>query len=393
MRNLYLEDKKYILNTYNRLDLIIERGEGSYLYDSNGEKYLDMYSGISVNNLGHDKEIASRIAMQASKYIHLSNYFVSESTINLAKLLVENTFASKVFFTNSGAEANEAAIKLCRKYGKKLSEEKYQILSAYNSFHGRTCGGLTLTGQDKYQNDFKPLISGVDYFRYNDIESLNEKVSDNTCAVFLEIIQGEGGIVEISQEFIDNLNELSKRHNFLIVIDEIQTGIGRTGDVFAYEKYGFTPHVVTLAKSLGGGIPLGAMLVCKDLEGIFEPGDHGTTFGGNPVACAAGEYVVNEVINTNLCNDVKEKGNYLLSKLQKIKEKYPNIIRELRGRGLMIGIEAGEYAGIIKETALNKKLLLNVTNKTIIRLLPPLNIKMHELDEFIRLFEEILAEI
>ncbi len=393
MRELYLEDKKYILNTYNRMNLIIEKGEGSYLYDDKGNRYLDMYSGISVNNLGHEDKIVSKIISQASKFIHLSNYFVSEPTIKLAKLLVENSFASKVFFANSGTEANEAAIKLCRKYGKRFSQSKFQILSAYNSFHGRTCGGLSLTGQGKYQEAFKPLIPGVDYFKYNDIESIHEKVSDNTCAVFLEIIQGEGGIVEISQEFIDNLNELSKRYNFLIVIDEIQTGIGRTGDLFAFEQYELSPHIVTLAKSLGGGLPLGAMLVCEELEDVFKPGDHGTTFGGNPVACAAGEYVVNEVVNSNMKHEIKEKGSFLLSKLEKLKEKYPHVIKELRGRGLMLGIDAGEYASIIKEKALNKKLLLNVTNKTIIRLLPPLNISTNEIDNFIRLFKEILADI
>lgn len=393
MRNLHEDDKKYILNTYNRINLNIDRGEGVYLYDDKGDKYLDMYSGIAVNNLGHDKEIASRIMNQASKYIHLSNYFINESTVNLAKLLVENTFASKVFFTNSGTEAIEASIKMCKKFGKKYSEEKYQILSSYNSFHGRTCGGLSLTGQEKYQADFRPLIPGVEHFEYNNINSLKEKVNDNTCAVFLELIQGEGGVVEATQEFIETLVDLSKKYNFLIVIDEIQTGIGRTGNLLASEKYNFTPHIVTLAKSLGGGIPLGAMLVHEELENVLKPGDHGTTFGGNPVACTAGEYVLEKIVNSNLLSEVKEKEVFLLNELQKLKVKYPSIINDLRGRGLMIGIEVGEYADIIKETAFNKKLLLNVTNKTVVRLLPALNIKKEELQEFLKLFEDILTEI
>lgn len=393
MRKLHEDDKKYILNTYNRINLNIERGEGVYLYDDKGDKYLDMYSGIAVNNLGHDKEITSRIMNQASKYIHLSNYFINESTVNLAKLLVENTFASKVFFTNSGTETIEASIKMCKKFGKKYSEEKYQILSSYNSFHGRTCGGLSLTGQEKYQKDFRPLIPGVEHFEYNNINSLKEKVNDNTCAVFLELIQGEGGIVEVTQEFINNLVQLSKKHNFLIVIDEIQTGIGRTGSLLACEKYNFTPHIVTLAKSLGGGIPLGAMLVHEELENVLKPGDHGTTFGGNPVACAAGEYVLEKIVNSNLLSEVKEKEVFLLNELQKLKVKYPSVINDLRGRGLMIGIEVGEYADIIKETAFNKKLLLNVTNKTVVRLLPALNIKLEELKEFLKVFEDILTEI
>ncbi|MGL5314016.1 MAG: aspartate aminotransferase family protein [Peptostreptococcaceae bacterium] len=393
MRNLYEDDKKYVLNTYNRLSLEIERGEGSYLYDVEGNKYLDMYSGIAVNNLGHDKGIVEAIIEQVSKYTHLSNYFASEPVVNLAKLLVENTFASKVFFTNSGTESNEAAIKLCRKYGKSLDKDKYEILSAYNSFHGRTNGGLTLTGQEKYQKDFMPLMPGVGYFEYNNIESLKAKVNDKVCAVFLEVIQGEGGIVEASQEFMDELVRLSKEYKFLIVIDEIQTGMGRTGDLFAYEKYNFEPHIVTISKSLGGGIPLGAMLVCEELENVLKPGDHGSTFGGNPVSCAAGEYIMDKLVNTTLCNEVREKGNYIINKVRKLQEKYPEIIKDIRGRGLMIGIDVGEHANTIKQIAQNKKLLLNSTSNTIIRLLPSLCISKDEIEKFLNIFEEILIDI
>lgn len=393
MGNLYEDDKNYVLNTYNRLNLQIERGEGSYIYDIKGNRYLDMYSGISVNNLGHDKGIVEAIIKQASKYIHLSNYFVSEPVVNLAKLFVENTFASKVFFTNSGAESNEAAIKLCRKYGKSINENKYEILSAYNSFHGRTNGGLTLTGQEKYQNDFKPLMPGVSYFEYNNIKSLREKVSYNTCAVFLEVIQGEGGIREVSKEFMNDLMKLSEEYKFLIVIDEIQTGMGRTGDLFAYEKYNFEPDIVTISKSVGGGIPLGAMLVCKDIENILTQGDHGSTFGGNPVACAAGEYIMDKLVNTNLCDEVKVKGEFILKEINKLKQKYPEVIKEVRGRGLMIGIEVGEYANKIKAVAQDKMLLLNSTSKTVIRLLPSLCISNDEIEEFLNIFENVLEDV
>ncbi|MBM6838238.1 aminotransferase class III-fold pyridoxal phosphate-dependent enzyme, partial [Clostridium saudiense] len=268
------------------------------IYDKDNNKYLDMYSGISVNNLGYDKGVATAIKKQVDKYIHLSNYFVSEPTVNLAKLLVDNSFAAKVYFSNSGTEANEGALKLCRKYGRSISADKFEILSALNSFHGRTCGGLTLTGQEKYQRDFKPLLSGVNYFEFNNIESLRKSVNKNTCAVFLEIIQGEGGIIEVSQEFINEVVRLSKIYNFLIVIDEIQTGIGRSGDLFAFEKYNFNPDIVTLAKSIGGGLPLGAILVSERLEKVLKIGDHGSTFGGNPVACAAGEFILDKVVNT-----------------------------------------------------------------------------------------------
>lgn len=393
MKSLYEQDKKYILNTYNRLDLIIEKGEGSYVFDIDGNKYLDMYSGISVNNLGHDKGIVEAIIKQASKYMHLSNYFVSEPVVNLAKLLVENTFASKVFFTNSGTESNEAAIKLCRKYGKQSNENKYELLSAYNSFHGRTTGSLALTGQEKYQKNFMPLIPGVSHFKYNDIEDLRTKVNENTCGLFLEIIQGEGGIVEISKEFIDEVAKLSKKYNFLIVIDEIQAGMGRTGDLFAYEQYDFTPHIVTISKSVGGGIPLGAMLVSEDVENVLQPGDHGSTFAANPVSCAGGEYVMNKLVNTDLCNEVKLKGNYLINKLNKLKEKYPHIIKDVRGRGLMIGIDVGQYVNDIKKIAQENRLLLNSTNNTIIRLLPSLCITTDEINEFLTIFENILKEV
>ncbi|MCK4257666.1 MAG: aspartate aminotransferase family protein [Halanaerobiales bacterium] len=394
MRSLYREDKEYVLNVYNRINLDIVKGEGSYLYTSDGDKYLDMYSGIAVNLFGHKhEEVITRIIEQSQKYIHLSNYFASEPVVNLAKLLVENSFASKVFFANSGTEANEAAIKLARKFGKRFSEDKYQILSAHNSFHGRTCGALSLTCQSKYQDDFRPLLPGVDYFNFNDIADLESKVSDKTCAVFVEIIQGEGGIWEVSQEFIGALVQLSKKHNFLIIVDEIQTGMGRTGDLFAFEKFNFTPHIVTSAKALGGGIPLGAMLVAEELEDVLQPGDHGSTFGGNPLACSVGEFAVREIVSEEFCNEMKEKISYLFAEFNKFKTKYPDIIKEIRGRGFIIGIEVGKYANRIKEIAFEKKLLLNVTNTTVVRLLPALNIKMSELEEFTRLFDEILNDI
>lgn len=393
MRNLVAEDKKYILNVYKRINLEIVKGEGTYLYDKDGNKYFDMYSGISVNNLGHTKEIIPILMEQATKFMHLSNYFVSESSVNLAKLLVESTFADKVFFTNSGTEANEAVIKLARKYGKKFSTDKTQILAATNSFHGRTCGSLTLTGQGKYQKDFRPLLPDVNHFEFNDLEDLKSKVSDRTCAVFIETIQGEGGIVEITKEFIDTLIRFSEKYNFLIVVDEIQTGLGRTGDLFGFEKFDFTPHIVTIAKSLGGGLPLGAMIIREDLVDVLQPGDHGSTFGGNPVACAAGGYVITKVTEEGFLQKVKNNSDYLIEELNKLKAKYPNIIKEIRGRGLMIGINVEDYADIIKETAFKHKLLLNITNQSILRLLPILNITIEELNEFLSLFDMVLNDV
>lgn len=394
MENIIQQDKEYILNLYKRNNIILTEAKGSYIYDSHGNKYLDMFSGLSVNNFGHnDREIISRIIEQSTKYIHLSNNFVSEPVVNLAKVLVNNTFASKVFFTNSGTESIEAAIKLAKKFGKSSSKSKYQLLSAHNSFHGRTCGGLSLTGQKKYQKNFYPLLPGIEHFKFNDIQDLKSKVSNDTCAVFIEIIQGSGGIREVTQDFIYELINLSKQFNFLIVVDEVQTSLGRTGDFLAFEKYEFIPDLVCLAKSLGGGLPLGAMLVSKELENVLVIGDHGSTCGGNPVACSIGEYIVETVNDFTFRSRIKEKSKYLFAKLRVLKEKYFKIINEIRGRGLMIGVDTEDYASLIKDLALKRGLLLNVTCETVVRLLPPLTISIEEIDEFLDIFENILRDI
>lgn len=386
-----LEDKEYVLNLYKRLDLQIVNGAGSYLYDKQGNKYLDMFSGIAVNSLGQGNEkIKEAIIAQLNEYSHLSNFFISRPVASLAKLLVQNSFASKVFFSNSGAEANEAALKLVRKYGRSINKEKVEVLTFFNSFHGRTYGGLSLTGQDKYKDSFRPVIPDINHLNFNDIKDLNEKVCDKTCAVFLEIVQGEGGIRELSQEYVQTLVSLSRKFNFLIVVDEIQTGLYRTGKLFAYEHLDFTPHIVTLAKALGGGLPLGAMLVSKDIEEVLKPGDHGSTFGGNPVSCAAGEAVMKIMLNIAFQQAVKENSDYLLYRLQELKEEFPQVITDIRGKGLMIGLEVGQYAETIKKRALQDFLLLNVTSGTVIRLLPPLNISKEDIDIFIDNFISII---
>lgn len=392
MTHLYDQDKTYVLNLYNRLNINIVKGEGSYLYDDQGHSYLDMFSGIAVNNLGHGNPIIRAAVMnQMDRYFHLSNFFPSEPVVALAKLLVENSFASKVFFSNSGTEANEAAIKLARKYGHSKHADKTELLSFNGSFHGRTLGGMTLTGQQKYKKSFKPLLPDVSHVLFNDIQDLESKVSEKTCAFFIEMIQGEGGITEVSEEFMVELVMLSKKFDFMIIVDEIQTGLGRAGDLFAYEKFEFTPHIVTLAKSLGGGLPLGAMLVAQELESILLPGDHGSTFGGNPVACAAGTAVMKILTSDGFLEDVKSKSMYLIKQLNEIALAHPEIIKEVRGRGLIIGIEmSDDHANIIKTKALEKGLLLNVTRGNVIRLLPPLTISYSELDQFLMLFNSLI---
>ncbi|MBE0451179.1 MAG: aspartate aminotransferase family protein [Clostridia bacterium] len=392
MTHIYDQDKTYVLNLYNRLNINIVNGEGSYLYDDQGNSYLDMFSGIAVNNLGHgNPAVKAAVMKQMDRYFHLSNFFPSESVVSLAKVLVENSFASKVFFSNSGTEANEAAIKLARKYGRSRQEDKTQLLSFQGSFHGRTVGGMTLTGQEKYKESFKPVLPDVTHVLFNDLQDLASKVSNRTCAFFIEMIQGEGGITEVSEEFMIELVELSKKHDFLIIVDEIQTGLGRAGDLFAYEKFEFTPHIVTLAKSLGGGLPIGAMLVAPELESILLPGDHGSTFGGNPVACAAGTAVMETLTSEGFLDDVKSKSIYLIKRLSEIALAHPEIIREVRGRGLIIGIEMNnDSANKVKTEALAKGLLLNVTRGNVIRLLPPLTISYSELNLFLSIFESIL---
>lgn len=393
MTSLYEQDKDVILNLYQRLDLTIVRGEGAYLFDDNGKAYLDMFSGIAVNSLGHGNEkVKAAIMAQMDQYMHLSNYFPSEPVVSLAKCLVDNSFASKVFFTNSGTEANEAAIKLARKYGRSRNSDKIELLSFHGSFHGRTIGGMSLTGQAKYKESFGQTLPYVNHVLFDDISDLSNKVSDMTCAFFLEMVQGEGGIQTVSEAFIEQLVILAEKHDFLIVVDEIQTGLGRTGDLFAYQHYAFTPHIVTLAKSLGGGLPLGAMLIAPSLDTVLVPGDHGTTFGGNPVACAAGTAVLDIMIANGFLDEVKIKSTYLIEKLNQLALAHPDTILDIRGRGLMLGIEmADNHANDIKTSALNEGLLLNVTSGNVIRLLPPLTISYAEIDAFLAIFEKLLT--
>lgn len=392
MSELYLKDKEYIANTYNRVHLVPKYGVGSYLVDINDEKYLDMYSGISVNLAGHsEKSIIEAITEQANKYIHLSNNFICKPAVELAETLVKNTFAEKVFFTNSGTEANEAALKIARKYGK--NKNKSKILSAYNSFHGRTMGSLSLTAQKKYQESFEPLLENVEYFKYNDSNDLEAKLSENVAAVFIELVQGEGGIVLADNLFLQKLSKLSKKYDFLIVIDEIQTGLGRTGRFLAYEYFDIIPDIVTISKGLGGGLPIGAALLggrCKD---ILTIGEHGSTFAPNPVSCAAGLAVLNIILNNEFLEAVNKKGEYIIENLFNLKDLFPSIIKDIRHIGLMIGIDVGEFAQLIKEKAFKNKLLLNITANRIIRLLPSLNISYDEIDKFIEILTLVFAQI
>ena len=388
------KDQDHILNTYRRLPIEIEYADKQTLYGKDGKAYLDLFSGIGVNALGHQHPaIMQAIQDQLTKYMHMSNYFVSEPRTLLAELLTKHTFADKVFFTNSGTEAVEAAIKLARKYGKSVHPDKVDIIALHNSFHGRTTGAMTLTGNPVYKEPFAPLLPNVKHITINDSKALLSISTKFTCAVIVEMLQGEGGIHPLSPEFVNTLKIIQDRDDVIIIVDEIQTGIMRTGTLFSYEQFGLTPDLVTAAKAIGGGLPLGALLVSSRLSVVLKPGDHGTTFGGNPLACAAGHALVKTVLEPEFIQSVKEKSNYLFSQLILIQSRFPDIIKEIRGLGLMVGIDVGTHADYFLNEARNHQILLNVTSKTVIRLLPPLTITFAEIDQFLSVFTQLARHL
>jgi acetylornithine aminotransferase len=390
MMQIFDIEKEFFFSTYKRLDVYIKRGDGVYLFDNEGKKYLDMISGIGVNVLGYGNENVKRaIIEQIEKYLHLSNLFVQEPQLELAKLLIEISGYKKVFFTNSGAEAIETALKITRKWGKKLG--KTEIVSFSNSFHGRTMGALSLMDRAKYRDGYEPFLPEIFKARYNDVKDVEEKINHKTAGVFLEFIQGEGGIVPADENFIKKIFELKDEFNFLVVADEIQSGLWRTGKFFAFEHYGVKPDVVALAKPIGGGLPLGAVLGNEKVADVFAFGTHGSTFGGNPVACSAGCAVIREIQN-GLIQNVISVGNYFKNKLLELKTKYPKVVKDVRGLGLMLGVELSFECFEIVRQLIQKGIIANCTNNNVVRLLPPFIIKEEHIDFFIEKFDEILNE-
>jgi len=387
MNNIFEKEKELFVSTYKRIPLEIVKGEGIYLYDKEGNKYLDFFSGLAVNALGYaHPEVNKAINEQVSKFSHLSNYFITESQIKFADKLIKYSGMSRVFLSNSGTEANEGVIKIIRK----VKGKDKKIYTFTGGFHGRTYGALTLTASEKYQQGFEPLLQNIDYINFNDSEDLLKKVDKNTAAIFIEFIQGEGGIFTASEEFVKDIEKLRKEFSFLLVADEIQCGIGRTGRAFAYELYNIKPDIVVVAKSVGGGLPLGAFLVSEELKDILTAGNHGTTFGGNPVACAAGNVVLEEIFEKGLLNQVKENGEYLFDQLTKLKDEFPGDIKEIRGKGYMAGIEHYNECSKLVEKFRDKKILVNCTNVNVIRILPPLIAGKEHIDFFISTYGEIL---
>ncbi|MBK6915653.1 MAG: acetylornithine/succinylornithine family transaminase [Ignavibacteriales bacterium] len=389
IQNIFNKEKKIFLNTYKRIPIEIAYGEGVHLIDKNGKRYLDFFAGLAVNSLGYaNPKIIGAITEQIQKFAHLSNYFITDVQVEFGELLLRYSGMNKLFLTNSGTEAIETAMKIIRKV--KGSEKIIYSLS--NGFHGRTYGALSITQRQNYRKNFEHFLPNISQIFFNNVDDLRKKIDKNTAAVFIEFLQGEGGIHFISKEFADTLSELRTKHNFIVVSDSIQCGIGRTGKPFSHNYLDFHPDIITVAKSIGGGLPLGAVLVNEGLQNCFEPGNHGTTFGGNPVSCAAGKVVLQEVFQNGLMENARSLGQYLANELQELKNLFPLAIKEIRGKGLMIGVELFENGQKFVSKLLEKNILINCTNTNVLRLLPPLIISKSDADFFLYNFHESLKE-
>ena len=389
--NLHDREAATLFHTYKRLPLEIDRGEGVFLIGRDGRRYLDMFAGLAVNALGYaHPRVTQAIDAQASRYTHLSNYFLQESQIALAELLTRHSGYGRVFFSNSGTEAVEGALKIARKWG--AEKGKTDILSLSNSFHGRTMGALSLMDRPKYRDGFGPFLEHCCVVPFNDVAMLRKAINRQTAAVVLEFIQGEGGIRPVSAEFARTLAALRDEMHFLLVADEIQSGVGRTGRFFGFEHYGVKPDLVTLAKPIGGGLPLGAILAGEEIASILQPGMHGTTFGGNPVACAAGAAVIQEIEEKDLIARAALMGGRLMSGLKGLTREFP-MIREVRGYGLMVGAELDRPGDAITDTMREKGILINCTDTTVLRFLPPLIIGEEHVDQTVSTLKGVLASL
>lgn len=383
-----------VMNTYGRLPMALVKGKGSLVWDTEGKQYLDFVTGLAVNALGHSHPaIVQAIQKQSEAILHTSNLYWIVNQIELAEKLVSHSFADKVFFCNSGAEANEAAIKLVRKYAKEhYSEDKTQIISLVDSFHGRTLATLTATGQTKYQKGFAPLPEGFSYVDIDDTAALEAMMNDKVAGVMMEVIQGEGGIFPASQEFIEKARELCDKFGALLVFDEVQVGMGRTGKLFAYEWSGVSPDIMTLAKALGGGLPIGAMLATDQVAASFKPGDHASTFGGNPMVTAVGCAVLDVLTEEGFLSDVQSRAKYFREELQKLADEF-GTGKPVRGQGFILGWPVERLGTEIVQKALEKGLLINFVGGKALRFLPPLNVSREEIDQAVAILREIFAEL
>lgn len=381
-------DNENIMHTYGRYDVCLTKGKGVYAYDDNGKKYIDVSSGIGVNCLGYcDDGWVKAVSEQAGTIQHISNYYYNKVAGVLAEKLTKATGLSKVFFGNSGAEANECAIKVARKYSfDKYGKGRDHIITLVNSFHGRTIATLSATGQDVFHNYFFPFVDGFDNAIANDIESLKDTITDKTCAVMLETVQGEGGVNILDSEYLQQVRKICDEKDILLIVDEVQTGVCRTGKLYGYMHSGINPDVVTSAKGLGGGLPIGICMVNDKLKDVMGPSTHGTTFGSNPVVCAGANYIIDTVNTPEFIEEINKKGAYFKEKIEKIKG-----VKSVRQQGLMIGIEVDGNAGDIAKKCTENGLLV-ITAKTLLRMLPPLNIKYDEIDEALAILKKVMEE-
>lgn len=395
-KKLLEESSQYLMNTYNRFPIVLRKGRGMKVWSSDGKEYLDFVGGVAVNCLGHcHPKVVVAIQKQAQRLIHVSNYYHIEPQIKLAKLLVENSFADKAFFCNSGAEANEAAIKLARRYFREhVGVNKFEIITAINSFHGRTIATLSATGQAKFKAGFEPLVPGFKHVDFDDIDAVDRAITKETCAVLMEPIQGEGGVKIPDPDYLRDLREVCDRHGILLILDEVQTGMGRTGKLFAYEHFGIKPDIVTLAKGLGGGVPIGAMLATDKVASGFQPGTHASTFGGNPLVCAAAVVTLEVLIEDGFILDqCRRMGKYFKKRLEEMKKEFPSVIADVRGMGLLIGMELIRDGAPIVKTCMDRGLLINCTAGNILRFMPPLIVTEKEIDHLIDVLEQTLDHI
>jgi len=388
--NIIKNSLRYLVNNYFRFPIVLVRGEGCKVWDVDGKEYIDFASGLGTTNLGHcHPKIIEAVKDQVETLIHISNFYHIVPQVEMAMLLVENSFADRVFFCNSGAEANEAAIKLARKYSRdRYGDQRYEVISTRGSFHGRTIASLSATCQEKLWKGFEPMLVGFQYVPFDNIEETEKTISDKTCAIIVEPIQGEGGVNIPSEGYLKKLRGLCDKNNLLLILDEVQTGMGRTGKLFAYEHENVSPDIMTLAKSLGGGLPIGAMLATNDVAETFTPGSHGSTFGGNPLSCAAGIAALKVILEENLLENSSKVGNYFIDRLKGLQMKY-DFIKDLRGRGLMIGMEIDFEGKKIVELCAEKGFIINCTMERILRFLPPLMIGEKEVDLLIDMLNEI----
>ena len=391
--NLIEQEHKYILQTYGRPDFVLERGNGVYLFDLDGNRYLDFVSGLAVNALGYgDYDVLKAIEQQSAQLMHVSNLYHTVPSTRLAKSLVESSFADRVFFCNSGTEAWEAALKFCRKWGH-TSGGRHKLIAFHNSFHGRTLGSLSTTGQPRYQEGFGPLLPGVDFADFNDLASVEALVDDQTCAVLVEPIQGEGGVHVATDDFLQGLRKLCDDRGLLLAFDEIQVGMGRTGSLWAYQQYGVEPDVMTLAKALGGGLPIGAALMTQKVADALQAGDHAATFGANPVVANVALAVLDKITADGFLEGVARNGQRLRTGLEKLQQRWPERISELRGRGLIQGAvvtdrPAADYLADFRE----REILAAPCGPDMVRFLPPLIVDEDRIDEVIDVFDEILRQ-